>query len=298
MQKGQIIRAISGFYDLASDGNVYRTRGRGNFRKRGIKPLVGDWGEFESSSETEGYLLNILPRENELVRPPVANVDQAVIVTSCVEPQFSANLLDRFLVYLESKGIKAVIYLTKTDLASEQQLAELKTISDYYRSIGYPVVMPEQVFDQASLEQLEATFKQQLTIFTGQSGAGKSTLLNHIAPDLHLKTAAISQSLNRGKHTTRHVELIPLAGGLVADTPGFSSLSILKIPLTELPNDFPDFVAAAPYCKFRSCLHVKEPDCEVKRRVDDGRILKSRYTDYLQFRGEIMQQKPTYSHKE
>ena len=291
--KGQIRKAISGFYYVHADGETYQTRGRGNFRNRKITPLVGDQVLFESENKTDGYLLEVMPRKNQLVRPPVANVDLGVVVTSLVEPNFSYNLLDRFLVTLEYESIDPVIFLTKTDLASnEQQIDEIKQT---YETIGYPVIVPKYPGDTAELIRY---FPERLTVFMGQSGAGKSTLLNHISPDLNLETGEISDSLGRGRHTTRHVELLPLYDGLVADTPGFSSIDFLTIETTELPKQFPEFVSASNHCRFRECMHAKEPGCEVKRQVETGEIAQTRYENYLQFLQEVENRKPIYSKKE
>lgn len=287
--RGQIRKAISGFYYVYTDGETYQTRGRGNFRNRKISPLVGDQVIFESENKTDGYLLEILPRKNQLVRPPVTNVDLGVIVTSLVEPNFSANLLDRFLVMLEYEMIRPIIFLTKTDLAPNDP--KIKEIKETYEKIGYPVIVPKQSGDT---DELIRYFPEQLTVFMGQSGAGKSTLLNQISPELQLATAEISDSLGRGKHTTRHVELIPLYDGLVADTPGFSSIDFLSIEATELPKQFPEFVEASAHCRFRECMHAKEPGCEVKRRVENGEIAQTRYDNYLQFLQEVEKRRPVY----
>ncbi|MGO3731766.1 MAG: ribosome small subunit-dependent GTPase A [Vagococcus sp.] len=294
MPKGQIRKALSGFYYVESEGTIYQTRARGNFRNRNITPLVGDWVEFESTNLTDGYVLDVHERENELIRPPVANVDLGVIITSCVEPNFSYNLLDRFLVTLESKRIKPVIYVTKMDLASDEVKQNMRQMKEAYEKIGYAVLFS----DHADLDTLTAFFKDRLTVFMGQSGAGKSTLLNQIAPELDLKVGEISEALGRGRHTTRHVELIELHDGLVADTPGFSSIDFLEMPLSELPKEFPEFVDASGYCKFRECMHHKEPKCEVKHRVEIGDILTSRYENYLQFYDEIFNRKPLYNKKD
>lgn len=288
--EGQIRKALSGFYYVFSEGEMYQTRARGNFRKRGLTPLVGDEVVFSSEENSEGYILELLPRKNELVRPPVANVDLGVVVTSLVEPKFSYNLLDRFLVTLESKGIDPVIYLSKTDLTKDE--AQVADIQAVYEPLGYPVIA-----GLAEKYRLVQLFSDKLTVFMGQSGAGKSTLLNELAPELQLATGEISESLGRGKHTTRHVELLELFNGLVADTPGFSSIDFLDLPAEELPKDFPEFLAAAPYCRFRECRHVKEPGCEVKKRVEAGEINQSRYDNYLQFLQEIENRRPVYKKK-
>ncbi|MEG0255096.1 MAG: ribosome small subunit-dependent GTPase A [Vagococcus sp.] len=293
MPKGQIRKALSGFYYVYHEGETYQTRGRGNFRNRNITPLVGDWVEFESTNLTDGYLLEVLERENELIRPPVSNVDLGVVVTSCVQPNFSYNLLDRFLVTLESKRIKPIIYITKVDIASDDVIEELQQMREYYESIGYPVLFSEN----GKKEKLTEFFTDNLTVFMGQSGAGKSTLLNNIAPQLDLEVGEISEALGRGRHTTRHVELLEINGGLVADTPGFSSIEFLEIELEDLPKEFPEFLEASQFCKFRECMHHKEPKCEVKHRVETGEILQSRYDNYLQFAEEVKARKPKYNKK-
>ncbi|WP_461213182.1 ribosome small subunit-dependent GTPase A [Lacticaseibacillus sp. GG6-2] len=293
---GRIIRQISGFYDIDVDGVVYRTRGRGKMRQQKMSPLVGDWAEFtpgETNAEG-GYLLRVLQRRNALVRPPVANIDQAILVVAAAQPDFSLNLLDRFLVYLEGKAIHAEIYLTKTDLVTPEALAKIQKALDGYAAIGYEIFISTPPFAPALLTEVRATFANRLTIFTGQTGAGKSTLINHLVPGLTLATGEISKALNRGKHTTRTTELFAANGGLVADTPGFSSLGLLGVTLDDLRDRFPEFVAVAGDCKFRGCQHLKEPQCAVKAAVADGKIMASRYEDYVQFHTELAGQRPTY----
>ena len=291
--KGQIIKALSGFYYVASEDEIFQTRARGNFRNRKITPLVGDEVIFESSNQTDGYLLEILPRKNELVRPPVANVDQGVVVTSLVEPNFSYNLLDRFLVTLEYEGIEPIIFLTKADLVKD--LAAMKAIEETYQAIGYHVITSKAEGEE--LLELQRYFPERITVFMGQSGAGKSTLLNRIVPELALETGVISESLGRGKHTTRHVELLPICDGLVADTPGFSSIDFLEIEAVELPKLFPDFLAVAANCRFRECMHLNEPDCAVKQGVAANEIAETRYKNYVQFLEEIENRRPVYKKK-
>ncbi|WP_297076595.1 ribosome small subunit-dependent GTPase A [uncultured Enterococcus sp.] len=291
--QGKIRKAVSGFYYVESDGIIYQTRGRGNFRNQNITPLVGDNVVFESTNLTDGYVLEVLPRKNQLVRPTVANIDQAVVVTSMVEPNFSFNLLDRFLVTLEFNEIEPIIYLTKIDLLSEVELVE--EIIKIYEEIGYRVIVATP--DDRSIVELQQTFEHKLTVFMGQSGAGKSTLLNQILPSLELPTAAISESLGRGKHTTRHVELLEVADGLVADTPGFSAIDLLTIDTEELPRLFPEFVARMSDCRFRECKHLNEPNCAVKEAVEQDKIAYSRYEDYKQFMSEIENRRPVYKKK-
>lgn len=291
--KGKIIKALSGFYYVASEDEIFQTRARGNFRNRKITPLVGDEVIFESSNQTDGYLLEILPQKNELVRPPVANVDQGVVVTSLVEPNFSYNLLDRFLVTLEYEGIEPIIFLTKADLVKD--LAAMKAIEETYQAIGYHVITSKA--EGEDLLELQRYFPERITVFMGQSGAGKSTLLNRIVPELALETGVISESLGRGKHTTRHVELLPICDGLVADTPGFSSIDFLEIEAVELPKLFPDFLAVASNCRFRECMHLNEPDCAVKQGVAANEIAETRYKNYVQFLEEIENRRPVYKKK-
>ena len=294
MTKGQIRKALSGFYYVYAAGETYQTRGRGNFRKRNITPLVGDYVEFESTNLTDGYVLEILPRENQLVRPAVANVDQGVIVMSAIEPNFSANLLDRFLITLEYAGIRPLIYFTKIDLLKPAEYEAMRARQAVYEKIGYQVFLPTPSSQEESLAGLRACFPGKLTVFMGQSGAGKSTLLNEISPALNLATGEISSSLGRGRHTTRHVELIPLNEGLVGDTPGFSAIEFSEIEVPELTYQFPEIARAAAQCKFRECKHHHEPHCEVKAQVERGEIETSRYENYMQFLGEIETRKPMY----
>ena len=292
---GRIIKSISGFYDVLDDetDELIRTRARGNFRKRKIKPLVGDKVSFDATGDL-GYILEILPRENSLVRPPIANVDQAIVVTSSAEPNFSSNLLDKILVNIEHNDIQPLIYLTKADLLSADQYMELKQTLEGYHEAGYQVFDDQDSYNDQQIADLEATFSNKVTVFTGQSGAGKSTLLNHIDKELGLATAAISQTLNRGKHTTRQVSLFEIAGGLVADTPGFSSIDLMDISKEELPTLFPEFLRYSAECQFRGCNHVNEPGCKVKAELAEGRIMQSRYDNYLYFLNEINSYKKRY----
>ncbi|AVK99821.1 ribosome small subunit-dependent GTPase A [Pediococcus inopinatus] len=297
MHRGQIIQSLSGFYDVKTDDKIFRTRARGNFRKQKISPLVGDWVEFESQAENEGYILKIEARRNQLVRPPLANIDQAVVVTACVQPDFSTNLLDRQLVALEEKQIKPIIYFTKGDLVEEKQQPIFEEKVAGYRKIGYEVYLDWQAFNGDAINNLTGDFADQLTIFMGQTGAGKSTLLNHIDPDLALQTGEVSAALNRGKHTTRKVALFPVGDGLVADTPGFSSYTVFEMRLEDLKSLFPEIANVGLNCRFRECLHINEPDCAVKEAVQNEEIMQSRYDNYVQFFNIIKAQKPDYQRK-
>lgn len=293
MATGQIRKALSGFYYVYDDGQVIQTRGRGVFRKRGITPLVGDFVTYEVEGNNDGTIMEIEERKNELVRPPISNVDQAILVFSVKEPNFNTILLDRFLVVLESFHVQPVILLTKMDLLEEDEVAAIQSYQKQYESIGYDV-MTTFKDDSSLLDKITPLLANRTTVLAGQSGVGKSTLLNTLMPELDLKTGIISEHLGRGKHTTRHVELIEVAGGLVADTPGFSSFDFDTIEKEELTGCFPEIQRTSEACKFRGCLHVKEPKCAVKDAVESGEIEASRYEHYLQFLQEIIDRKPRY----
>ncbi|MGY3724811.1 ribosome biogenesis GTPase [Granulicatella balaenopterae] len=293
MPKGQIVKALSGFYYIESEGIVYQTRGRGVFRKKKITPLVGDYVEFDTTSLTDGTVTKILPRKNDLVRPPVANVDCAVIVMSAIEPDFSTYLVDRFLIYLELKDIRPIIYISKMDLVDEQQMADIKACATAYEALGYRVYLSHEFEQEAFLADLS----DELVVFMGQSGVGKSTLINHFIPELSLETAEISSHLGRGRHTTRHVALHKVKDVLIADTPGFSTLDLIDIDKENLPYLFPEFANRAHLCKFRECSHQHEPKCAVKDALENGEIAQFRYDHYTSFLEEIEQTKPKYNKK-
>ncbi|WP_316568471.1 ribosome small subunit-dependent GTPase A [Neobacillus sp. YIM B06451] len=293
MPEGKIIKALSGFYYVVHNGTVTQCRGRGVFRKNKITPLVGDDVVFQADNEQEGYILEVKERKNELIRPPIANVDRAFLVFSAVEPTFSPVLLDRFLVLVEYNHIEPIICVTKTDLVTETELKEIERYASDYRSAGYEVILASSE-TETGIEQLHPHLEGKISVFAGQSGVGKSSLLNVLRPGLELKTSGISSHLGRGKHTTRHVELIEIGDGLVADTPGFSSLEFQEIEASELGSCFPEISRAAENCKFRGCLHVKEPKCAVKAGVEEGAIPQYRYENYLDFLQEIKDRKPRY----
>lgn len=294
LAKGRIVKALSGFYYVKDDEEekVYSCKGRGLFRNKNITPLVGDFVMFDKINEKEGYLTDVLPRKNEFVRPPVANVTKALLVTLIVEPDFSAQLLDRFIVIVESKQITPMIVLTKKDLAADEDIENVETYRRQYEAIGYPVVYFS--LNEEVPEKLYQFLKEGVTVVMGQSGVGKSTILNKIDPSFNIETSPISKSLGRGRHTTRHVELHEVNGGLVADTPGFSSIEFTDIEAESLGDYFIEIRKHAPHCKFRSCKHVKEPKCAVKEAVNNGEIFKERYEHYVLFLDEILSRKPRY----
>ncbi|WP_079910328.1 ribosome small subunit-dependent GTPase A [Paenibacillus sp. 32352] len=311
MPAGLIVKALSGYYYVLSEEDELMTsiqcRARGIFKKRGVSPLVGDRVIYELTENGEGTVTEILPRTSELVRPPVANVELVVLVFAVTEPALNLQLLDKFLVHTESAGLETIICLTKHDLVADdkdpetasQALGEgaqgITEIVRLYESIGYLTVVTSAkrgIGIEPVLEQLAG----RISVFAGQSGVGKSSLLNAMVPGLQLETNQISMKLGRGKHTTRHVELIRLTnGGLVADTPGFSQLDFLQIEEAEqLSSCFREFREYAAGCKFRGCLHLHEPDCKVLEAKEKGDISESRYEHYLQFLTDIKERKRRY----
>ncbi len=294
MAQGQIRKALSGYYYVYDGEQLIQCRGRGVFRNRGESPLVGDFVEYSLETKgSDGTIQKIMERQNELVRPPIANIDQGILVFSVKEPNFNTILLDRFLVVLESFHVHPIICLTKMDLLEDHEREELQCYIADYEKMGYTVLQTYKG-EEELVDRLQPILKEKTSVLAGQSGVGKSTLLNTLIPDLNLKTGIISQSLGRGKHTTRHVELIEVCNGLLADTPGFSSFDFDEIEKEELGACFPEMARIAEDCKFRGCLHLKEPKCAVKAAVETGEIRDYRYKHYEQFMQEIMDRKPRY----
>lgn len=290
MKEGKIVKAVSGFYYVHADGEIYPCKGRGVFRKKEITPLVGDIVLFDSKNH---YITEIKERKNELSRPPIANIDQALIVTSTKKPKFSSLLLDRFLVMIESVGITPIIFINKMDLVSENQIEKFTNVKESYEAIGYSVELISSL-EMAELPPLAHYFKDKITVIAGQSGVGKSSFLNRINPNLSIETAEISERLGRGRHTTRHVELLKVSDGLIADTPGFSTIDFSHIEAQELTDCFPEMRKRKHLCKFRGCLHKAEPDCAIKEAVESSEINKNRYEHYLRFLDEIESRKQRY----
>ncbi|WP_217585650.1 ribosome small subunit-dependent GTPase A [Lentibacillus saliphilus] len=293
MLEGRILKALSGFYYVKNGTILYQCRGRGVFRNQAIKPLVGDLVQFEPRENNEGYITHIQERQNELVRPPVANIDQAIIMSSAVDPSFSPLLLDRFLLLMEAKRIDAIIVISKMDLSHSNIDLDIKAYREAYEQIGYPVI-PLSIQDQTDIQKLGHYLTNKVSVIAGQSGVGKSTLINELNQTLNLETGDISKSLGRGKHTTRHVELLDVYDGLIADTPGFSSIDFSEIDLDELSDCFPEMRHLNHQCKFRGCTHRQEPGCAVKVAVDEGTVPAFRYKHYLNFYDEIQSRKPRY----
>lgn len=271
--QGKIVKLISNDYTVKGEKGKFVCKARGKFRNMNLTPLVGDEVIFDENTK---YILDILPRKNELNRPLISNVDIAFIITSLKKPDFSSNLLDKFLVICEYNKVKPVIVFTKYDLLSSLEKENIKPVIDYYKKIGYPVYMN----DDLSIKNI---FKNKVCVFTGQSGAGKSTLLNKLDSTLNLKTGEISLALNRGKHTTRHTELLEICGGLVADTPGFSALEFTGMTKADIRDNFIEFNIYRHECQFRDCMHIHEKKCMIKEKVKDKTIMPSRYDNYINF---------------
>ena len=270
---GKIIKQISNDYTVKVDNELYVCKARGKFRNIGVTPLVGDNVVID---ENNNYILEILDRKNELDRPSVSNIDQVVIVTSVKIPDFSSNLLDKLLTIIEFNNIKPVICFTKLDLLNEIELKEIKEIMDYYRKIGY------EVYSNTD-SKLKEIFKDKITVFAGQSGAGKSSLLNRLDNSLNLEIGEVSIALGRGRHTTRHTELIEVLGGYIADTPGFSSIDFRGMEKSDIRDNFIEFNEYRESCEYKDCMHINELKCMVKDKVKDNTIKLSRYENYLKF---------------
>lgn len=266
---GIIIKLISNDYTVLCNDKIYVCKARGKFRNLNVSPLVGDKVIIDPENN---YILDIEKRKNFLFRPPVSNVDQAIIITSLKSPDFSSNLLDKLLVTIIHNKIKPIICFTKIDLVDTKDYDE---IINYYKKIGIDVYFNNEI------SEIKKIFANKISVFTGQSGAGKSTLLNKIDENLNLKTDDISKALNRGKHTTRHVELLNVCEGYVADTPGFSSIDISNLTKEEIKETFVEFKNVT--CKYKDCNHDKEDECKVKELVQKGEIMKSRYENYIKF---------------
>lgn len=272
--EGFIIKNVSNDYVVASEGREYLCKARGKFRELKLVPLVGDYVIFD---EKKHYLLEVKKRKNCLIRPSVANVDQAIIVSSVRQPDLDTYLLDKLLTIISFHGIEPIICFTKLDLLRAEEKQEIKKYLRYYKTIGYTVVTNE---DRSYFENL---FQGKITVLTGQSGAGKSSLLNFLDANLNLKTDEISLALNRGKHTTRHTELYELLGGFIVDTPGFSQVDFHDMTGQDIRDNMKEMFDYLHECKYRDCMHIKEDGCKVKEMLEKDLILASRYDNYRSF---------------
>lgn len=280
--QGTIIKGIAGFYYVkTADGRLIECKARGKFRFDELTPMVGDLVEI-SITEGKGVIDDLLPRKSKLTRPAVANITQALIVFAYKDPDINLELLNRFLVLCEYNDLKVTVCLNKSDLDKGQN----DRIIDMVRSAGYDLISLN-ADKGVGIEMVKEKLKDNITVLCGPSGVGKSTILNAIAGRDLMETGDVSQKLGRGKHTTRHSELIEVAEGFVVDTPGFSSLDIDFIKREELQYSFPEFGDFIGNCRFKGCIHHKEPDCAVKEAVEQGKINPFRYEFYIKMLEEI-----------
>lgn len=289
MKKGIIVKGIGGFYYIKCDNEIFECRARGRFRNENIKPLVGDYVKFSLyENSNTGIIEEILNRKIKLLRPPVANVEQAIIVFAAKNPEPNMVLLDKMLILGESVGLKLNICINKVDLDDERIYQK---IQDIYKNTDYNVIF-SSTKSRIGINEIKDILKDKITVFAGPSGVGKSSILNAIQENLQLKTGDISKKIKRGKHTTRHTELLELDfGGWVVDTPGFTSLNIDFIDIEDLPVFFPEFRQFLGKCKFVNCMHIDEPECEIKKAVIEGFISNSRYDNYATFAKQISENK-------
>lgn len=277
---GKIIKGIGGFYYVkAADNTIYECKARGVFRKDNIKPCIGDLVEI-SLENGRGNIEKIHPRSSHLIRPPVANIDVLVIVAAAAEPEPNVFLIDKLLVNAEESGISPVVCINKTDIKSDARLREI------YEKAGYPVISV-CAREENGFDQLIACIRDKTSAFAGLSGVGKSTILN-VLTDSYQETGEVSGKIKRGRHTTRHVELLDVkCGGYVLDTPGFSSFEVSNINARDLYKYFPEMRDCVDECRFKGCSHINEPYCVIKKRVESGEIAKSRYESYCELYNQL-----------
>lgn len=297
---GKIIKGIAGFYYVNITDNedssntpytgVFECKAKGIFRNEGIKPLVGDNVELEilDAAGRKGNIVRILERKNSLVRPAVANVDQAMVIFAAAKPTPNLNLLDRFLISMEFQNVDCIICFNKSDAADGELLDKLYGI---YEKSGYKVVFTSTVTDEG-IDVVRKLLKGKTTVLAGPSGVGKSSITNKLIPEAGMVTGEISAKIERGRHTTRHSEIFVLDNeSYVFDTPGFSSLYVNNIEKDELKKYFPEFIDYNDKCRFLGCVHINEPDCALKQAVADGRVSGSRYENYKMFYEESRNRK-------
>lgn len=289
--QGKIVKGISGFYYVhVVESGIYECKAKGIFRQQKMKPLVGDDVEIDIISEEKktGNVAAILPRKNALIRPAVANVDQALLIFAAASPNPNFNLLDRFLVMMGRQDVPVILCFNKCDLITEEQQQEIASI---YEASGCEILFVSAK-KELGLKELQEILAGKTTTVAGPSGVGKSSLINLLAPEACMETGEISKKIERGRHTTRHAELIQLKeDGYIMDTPGFSSLYLPEMEKEELQDCYPEFAAFEPYCRFQGCSHISEPDCGVKEALSEGKIHPVRYENYCQLYGELKDRK-------
>ena len=288
---GKIMKGIAGFYYVGVvESGVYECKAKGIFRKDKIKPLVGDDVEIEVLNEEEklGNIVKILPRRSELIRPAVANIDQALVIFAAREPKPNLSLLDRFLVIMEKQDVPVIICFNKQDLCDEEEVGRLKEI---YEACGYPVVLASAKQGEG-IEEIKSLLRGKTTTVAGPSGVGKSSLTNLLQNEVQMETGEISKKLGRGRHTTRHSQIIQIEKDTwLYDTPGFTSFYVEEIEKEELRFYFREFSKYEGTCRFQGCTHTHEPGCMVKNALEEGKISKERYENYLELYGELKEKK-------
>jgi len=290
--KGKIIKGIAGFYYVHTpeEDMIYECKAKGIFRNQKIKPLVGDDVEIATDNQpkAQGIITDILIRKNELIRPAVANVDQAMVIFAAAEPEPNLNLLDRFLIMMQRQKLPTIICFNKRDIADENKVSYLK---ETYGKCGYDVHFVS-LLKENGVAGLYELLKGKTTVLAGPSGVGKSTLINLLQPNARMETGDISEKIKRGKHTTRHSELIYISNDTyVMDTPGFSSLYINELEKEELKNYYTEFVEYKEECRFLGCSHLNEPGCAVKDAIQNQKISKDRYDNYVILYDELKNQR-------
>lgn len=289
--QGKIIKGISGSYYVFVVGTgIYECKAKGVFRNKKIKPLVGDNVEIAILDEGKkiGNIEKILPRKNELIRPAVSNIDMALVIFAAAKPDPSFNLLDRFLCMMEYQHVPVTICFNKCDLITQEKQKELESI---YKQAGYEVIFTSAKEEQ-NIEALKSLLQGKTTAVAGPSGVGKSSLINQLQDNVFMETGAISQKIERGKHTTRHSEIIPIGeDAYIMDTPGFSSMDVPGFEKEDLWTCYPEFVPFEPHCRFQGCSHIKEPDCGVKTALAEGKISQVRYDNYVLLYEEVKKNK-------
>jgi len=285
--KGKIIKGIAGFYYVHTpEERVYECKAKGIFRNKKIKPLVGDNVDISIDDQTDGkgIIVDILPRNNELLRPAVANVDQALIIFAAAQPKPNLNLLDRFLIMMQNQNVNTIVCFNKVDIVSDK---EISLLEETYRRCGYEVVFTSTM-QEDSVANIYDLLRDKTTVLAGPSGVGKSTIINMICPEANMDTGSVSEKIKRGKHTTRHSELFHVEGSTyIMDTPGFSSLYINEIDKNNLKDFFTEFNEFENECRFSGCMHLNEPGCAVKNALEQGKISKIRYRNYVDLFEEL-----------
>ncbi|MBP3719261.1 MAG: ribosome small subunit-dependent GTPase A [Eubacterium sp.] len=288
--RGRIIKGIGGFYYVDAAGVIYETRARGVFRKQGITPLVGDNAEIDVISEQEhtAFLVDIVDRQNELIRPAVANVDLALVIFAVAHPVPNTGLLDRFLINMEKQEMETCIVLSKVDLLKDNP-EELDRLRGIYSNAGYKVVELSNINGRGH-DEIRELLDGKITVLSGPSGVGKSSLINSLVPDYNGETGDISKKLGKGKNTTRHTEIIPVPGfedTFIIDTPGYSSIELMVSDENDIRYYIREFEGLNESCKYTGCVHIAEPSCAVKEKLEEGTISQERYDSYVDIYNDV-----------